>query len=145
MSTRTQVQVKSGAEKITLYHHTDGYPEYMLPLIQKAWREYGTGWEGARVGKVASMLCAVDPVVFEPEAGQALHGDIEYYYVIDCKDTAHVGTTPDWTVTSYSVNFDFEGKLSRKKRLNEMGKIKVSKIDEKYINNLQPSLEDNAY
>ena len=36
MSTRCQVKVGDGEESVTLYHHTDGYPEYMVPTIWKA-------------------------------------------------------------------------------------------------------------
>lgn len=128
MSTRCQVKVTDGEESVTLYHHTDGYPEGMLPLIKEAWEKYGQGWEGARVGKVASMLCAVDPVVFEPEEGHVLHGDIEYYYIINCKDTAHVGTKPDWTVEAYETPFDFEGVTKEEDRLKLISTQKVSEI-----------------
>lgn len=87
MSTRCQVRVmnadgKDTGEDVTLYHHTDGYPEYMLPKMAEAWEEFSTDerWMLGRPGKVASFLCAVDPRAFEPEAGHELHGDIEYYY-----------------------------------------------------------------
>ena len=95
MSTRCQVQViqegmGSWEDKVTLYHHTDGYPEYMIPIINKAynykrkplWKgdtDLSCGWEKGRAGKVASLLCWADPIVFEPEEGHELHGDIEYY------------------------------------------------------------------
>lgn len=132
MSTRSQVKVTDGTHSLTLYHHTDGYPTGILPLIFQAWDKYGRGWEGARVHKVASMLCATDPVIFEPLDYHTLHADIEYYYVINCKDTAHVGTTPDWTVTSYAVAFDFpadgENPKADADRLTELHTLKVSEI-----------------
>jgi len=100
MSTRCQVKViqegMGWEEAVTLYHHTDGYPEYMVPLIYQAmlehirhhdnypWRNKKNDgklrWEAGRAGKVASRLCATDPEIFEPEVGHDLHGDIEYYY-----------------------------------------------------------------
>jgi hypothetical protein len=47
MSTRCQVKVSSGVkgnqEAVTLYHHHDGYPTNMLPLMADAYthaREY---------------------------------------------------------------------------------------------------------
>jgi hypothetical protein len=126
MSTRCQVKVTDGADSITLYHHTDGYPSYMIPKIREAWETYGKGWEGARVGKVASMLCAVDPVVFEPEESHDLHMDIEYYYVIDCKDTAHIGTKPVWTVKAYGVDFDQD-------RLSLLAEGKIDTLDGELI------------
>lgn len=98
MSTRCQVQVvQEGCgweEKVTLYHHTDGYPEYMIPIINKAYNyteQYSwdnepsfCGWQKGRAGKVASLLCWSDPMVFEPEEGHDLHGDIEYFYRLYC-------------------------------------------------------------
>ena len=42
MGTRCQVQVveeaenKDWEEKVTLYHHWDGYPDNMIPLFKKA-------------------------------------------------------------------------------------------------------------
>ena len=145
MSTRTQVQVTDGEEKLTLYHHTDGYPSYMLPLIKKAWSMYGKGWEGARVGKVASMLCAVDPIVFEPEDNHKLHADIEYYYIINCKGGLNISTKAIWTVTIYTVNFYFENKTSDKKRLTKLGETKVGKIDDTYIERLEAEGNNDSY
>ncbi len=136
MSTRTQVKVTNGEQSLTLYHHTDGYPSYMLPLIQKAWEDFGQGWEGARVYKVASMLCAVDPVVFEPLDYHDMHGDIEYFYEVDCKGESHHGAEPVWKITSYEVVFDFEDKKSAKDRLTKLGEVDVDKIDNDYIESL---------
>lgn len=124
MSTRCQVEVTNGEEKLTLYHHTDGYPSYMIKKIIEAWKAYGQGWEGARVYKVASMLCAVDVTVFEPLDYHTLHGDIEFFYSIDCKGESHVGAKPVWNITVYEAAFDFEGKLSRAKRLKKLFTIK---------------------
>ena len=136
MSTRCQVKVTDGTESLTLYHHTDGYPSNMLPIIRSAWEKYGQGWEGARVGKVASMLCAVDPTVFEPLDYHTLHGDIEYYYIINCKDTAHTETKPKWTVTVYDVKTNFGGKKNDKDRLKELAIVKVDEITEEAASKL---------
>jgi hypothetical protein len=143
MSTRCQVKVTDGEQSLTLYHHTDGYPSHMLPVIKKAWDEHGKEWEGARVYKVASMLCAVDPVVFEPLDYHGLHADIEYYYVINCKDTTRVGTRPDWAVTAYEADFDFGGHKKDDERLHQLGEMKVSQITEERAENLLAT-EDNA-
>jgi|SRR3990167_1338098 len=130
MSTRCQVKVTNGEESLTLYHHTDGYPDYMLPTIKKAWEKYGQGWEGARVYKVASMLCAVDPTVFEPLDYHSLHGDIEYYYVIDCKGESHIGAKPVWIINVYDVEFAIDNKGKDKERLKKIQTISVEKIIE---------------
>jgi len=105
MSTRCQVQVIGGdGDKVTLYHHTDGYPTNMLPLFKAAFDLSGKGWQAARGGKCASFLCAADPGVFEPEAGHALHGDIEWYYQLHCDGAMHAGATPAWFVTLYEID-----------------------------------------
>lgn len=109
MSTRCQVQVIQESvervpweQKVTLYHHSDGYPEGMLPLFQEAHnkaieylqkrqdemtarypslpRDKLNTWELGRAGKAASFLCYAQPAQFEPEEGHDLHADIEYYY-----------------------------------------------------------------
>ncbi len=99
MSTRCQVQVIQEGEcreqRITLYHHWDGYPENIIPLIYKAYcyeenpssvskNTFKTDWRKARAGKVASLLCWADPAEFEPEQGHRLHADIQYYYRLYC-------------------------------------------------------------
>jgi len=94
MSTRCQVQVVEVGEnfqpKISLYHHTDGYPDYIIPLIYEAycWRANENGqWRKARAGKVASLLCWADPGVFEPEVGNDVHWDNSYYYRLYCSES----------------------------------------------------------
>lgn len=143
MSTRCQVRVTDGDDAITLYHHTDGYPSYMVPTIRKAWEEYGKGLEGARVYKVASMLCAVDPVVFEPLPYKDLHADIEYFYEINCKGKSHIGAEPVWTVKVFSAGFDFDNKKTEKERLTLLAKGKVNKLDGEEIERKEQEKEDN--
>jgi len=96
MSTRSQVKVLSEepedefSENVTLYHHTDGYPGYMIPLIYKGWKSVTSYknnsnfylFQVSRPGHIASHLCSVDTWVFEPESGHELHGDIEWYYKV---------------------------------------------------------------
>ena len=136
------MRVTDGESKITLYHHWDGYPSNMMPLIREAWEKWGQGWEGARVGKVAGMLCASDPAGYEPEDGHTLHADIEYFYEIDCKDTMHSNTKPKWKVTAYGVDFDFDevGKLTHKteaERLHKLGTLVVDTITKAKAEKLQ--------
>jgi hypothetical protein len=107
MSTRCQTKVIEGQtdssqqynEDITLYHHCDGYPEWMVPLFWKAylfgitpfvpvWKKDEPAaaptdayqWQAFRGGYAASMLCHIDPRGFQPENSHELHGDIEWYY-----------------------------------------------------------------
>lgn len=104
MGTRCQVQVcGSDGDKVTLYHHFDGYPTNMLPLFQRAFDMTGGGWSAARGGKAASFLCAADPGGFEPEEGHKLHGDIEWYYRIHAKGEMHAGAKPVWEVEVFDV------------------------------------------
>lgn len=107
MSTRCQTKVIEGQkesteqcnEDITLYHHCDGYPTWMVPLFYKAY-QFGITpfvpewekdnpkavptdvcqWQAFRGGYAASMLCHIDPRGFQPENSHELHGDIEWYY-----------------------------------------------------------------
>ena len=118
MSTRCQVRVKSEGlswkEERWLYHHHDGYPENMVPLIEQARNlihdKYIKGMENeengknyysymnGRAGKVSSFLCAVDPIGFEPEGVGDEHGDIEYLYKLFLvnKDSGSFGSKPVW-------------------------------------------------
>jgi hypothetical protein len=99
MSTSCQVQVVQQdlhwEDNITLYHHWDGYPENIIPLIYKAYSYSDspssdnenyckTDLMKERAGKVASLLCWADPAQFEPEQGHQLHADIQYYYRLYC-------------------------------------------------------------
>lgn len=115
MSTRCQVQLVEGEgknswEKVTLYHHCDGYPSHMIPTFQKAFEmistpkegiggPYSHQWHAGRAGKSASYLCAIEPGQYEPEAGHDLHGDIEWYYRIFC-------TGDRWQVEVYTAGWD---------------------------------------
>jgi len=117
MSTRCQVQViQEGiwSKKVTLYHHCDGYPDNILPIIQQAY-EIGAQkgnraqlglWELGRAGKVASLLCAADPGQFEPESGHKLHGDIEYYYRLYLvnKKGGSLAENPVWEIEIYTTH-----------------------------------------
>ena len=124
MSTRCQVKVDvqdeiGWKEAVTLYHHCDGYPENMLPLIAKAYKDARRNMDKkakkrntsadyyklGRTGSVASYLCAEEPDGFEPEAGHKLHGDIEWYYVVHAINKAggSWGDDPQWNVDVYSV------------------------------------------
>ena len=110
MSTRCQVQVienegKDDYEKVTLYHHCDGYPKNMLKLFWDAWEamhkytynyyknmgfdkntcenyQEFQNYQLGRCGYVSSFLCHVDPIGYNPLSYHDLHCDIEYYYRI---------------------------------------------------------------
>lgn len=108
MSTRCQVKiteygVKNSKEAITLYHHCDGYPTGMVPLIAAA---YKPEWKHGRVGKAVSFVVAEDPDGYDIEQGHELHGDIEWYYVLAIKSETHVAAVPEWFLTVYKCTGD---------------------------------------
>lgn len=103
MSTRCIVRVVNSKafdkEVVQLYHHHDGYPEYMIPCLLQA-RKMGEGlckkfnvWKLGRVSTAAAIICAADPVEFEPEDPEISHGDLEFTYRVDVADPNN------WTVT----------------------------------------------
>lgn len=126
MSTRCQVTViQEGMpwpERSTLYHHSDGYPENIVPLIGKAlqghilqnnryadklaaqseldkdyWdRLRGVQWQMGRAAKVAGRLCWADPDQFEPEDSHDLHVDIEYFYRLFVVNHETNNKPPTW-------------------------------------------------
>jgi len=110
MSTRANVLVKSEGldykePYVLLYHHYDGYPEYMIPImlnyekvfkneVKKVFKSNyeNERWMLGRALHLASLIIATDPLIFEVDAvfekeeDVVLHGDIDYYYVITTKN-----------------------------------------------------------
>ena len=104
MSTRCQVKIQGTdfepKEAVTLYHHCDGYPSNMVPLLAGA---YKPNWQHGRVGKVASYVVAEDVVGFDIEDSHDLHGDIDWYYIIKVSSKGDVTDIPKWTLEVYDV------------------------------------------
>lgn len=91
---------------VYLYHHSDGYPSYMVPVIKKAYQRYAkirpTGvnekgshsyyraygdkfnaYKGARAGYVAGFLCGEDPGMMQPEECEfAGRGQYDWFYTL---------------------------------------------------------------
>jgi len=104
-------------ESVLMYHHSDGYPSNILPLLHDGYeiakkkerkqherifagRPYKPDlWETSRAGKVAGFIAASDPGSFEPEQGKQLHGDIEWFYVV--RPVQKTGSPPEWLVDVY--------------------------------------------
>jgi len=115
MSTRCQVKVVQEGldwgQEITLYHHTNGYPENMIPTIARAFGYKGKyeheEWIKGRAGKVASLLCWANPGVFEPEDGHKLHFDIDYYYIVHCDNQGSIREMPIWIIDVYETKDGF--------------------------------------
>lgn len=84
MSTRCNIIVQDADSKYTLYHHCDGYPEYVGVCLYKALYE--------RIQKhkyeafeIVNMLvkAQLEGIDTSYELTFGLHGDIEYLYVVD--------------------------------------------------------------
>jgi hypothetical protein len=118
MSTRCQVAVIEQGKNliITLYHHTDGYPEFIIPKIFEAYSWEGDEWVKTKAGKVTSLLCWSDPGVFEPENSHMLHLDITYYYRLYCGE-----------LMDDHANWDVE--IYKKKSLTEDQMYALLKVD----------------
>ena len=111
MSTRCQLQVvEEGSdykERITLYHHNDGYPVYMIPMIYRAWIKANEVYFPLQVGRAevaTEILCLTDRGGFKWEKGHRLHGDIEHYYRLHCW-YSKLEETPVWELDVYERNF----------------------------------------
>jgi hypothetical protein len=111
MSTRCQVQVIQEGLKdwnftISLYHHWDGYPTNILPLIAKAFQSIPDEdiWLAGRAGHAAAFIIASDLAQFEPEASLDLHSDIEWLYVVHCVNSSGgtIAEKPVWYVKVYA-------------------------------------------
>lgn len=84
MSTRCNIIVQDGDSKYTLYHHCDGYPEYVGLCLYKALNERIQRNDYSAVD-VVNMLMKhrLDDIDESYELTTGLHGDIEYLYIID--------------------------------------------------------------
>jgi hypothetical protein len=134
MSTRAQVFVaQSGLDwlqVVALYHHQDGYPTNMLPLI-KLGRDIGIDalatYELGRAGKAASMICASDPTGFEVEVSLDIHSDIEWLYYVEVTNKEKIELSK-WLVTVYRPKEDFYS-LKREPRLTDLREIWTGTVE----------------
>lgn len=96
MSTRCNIIIKDGAERIYLYHHHDGYPmgvgTELQHYLQHKWGYSRiTSWYGTSIandlvkGHINEPMAKVPHKDDEYEITYGLHDDIEYIYVINCK------------------------------------------------------------
>jgi len=100
MSTRADIIVKSGREKLIFYRHSDGYPEGTMPLLNQFIEKVKSGEIRDNVSQSAGWLielgrremneCFSDkiPAYYSWKIGfieptTCIHGDIEYLYTID--------------------------------------------------------------
>ena len=118
MSTKCQVQVfeydDSENPLNTLYHHSDGYPEYIIPKIFEAYsygdqdpKDYGNyNFLKCGAGEIASLLCWTDPGCFEPEDHHNFHGDIDYYYRLYFRKFYTDEQKPLWEIEIFKGRWD---------------------------------------
>lgn len=105
MSTRANIVVKSGREKLIFYRHSDGYPEGTMPLLEKFLKEIklgnirdnvsqASGWliefgrqemleQESEFKKLYPNYAGYGWKVGFIEPTTCIHGDIEYLYTID--------------------------------------------------------------
>jgi len=95
MSTRANIIIKDGNEKLWFYRHSDGYPEGTLPTLNKFLNLIKEGKIRDNISQAAGWLILIgheeygskNPLydwkvgAYEPTIGR--HGDIEYLYTID--------------------------------------------------------------
>lgn len=133
MSTRANIIVKSGDEKLIFYRHSDGYPNGALPTINKFIDlikskhirndvQQGSGWliflgavEYRNYNPDIFSVETPDKVMpkdwkigsIEPTTG--IHGDIQYLYVIDVDDVTVSIYRKEWNGKDMFQPIDPEG------------------------------------
>jgi len=145
MGTRCQVQCdghKVFGGRVTLYHHWDGYPRHMIPVIHKAFKKMKRdgSYHDGRSGYVASTLCWADPIQFDIEYdnGNELHGDIEWLYTIDSTGApVHCTSEPsdsEWIVTVQSVGWN-----GKRQTFKTEATGKISELAKQYRKKREPA------
>jgi len=86
MSTRCQIEFRSGDVRRTMYRHWDGYPSAVIPdlLAFLAWstRHGDVEYESANFLYWSKRDMDEPQLGFGICANDELHGDVEYYYVV---------------------------------------------------------------
>ena len=104
MSTRANIKFTDGVEELWFYRHSDGYPEGAMPTLEKMVDAYKEGKIRSDIEQSAGWLIVLgyleylnsDPLnrfdfsrwkvgAYEPATGR--HGDIEYLYIFDLKES----------------------------------------------------------
>lgn len=116
MSTRCNIVIKEGRRKSYIYHHCDGYPSGVGALVHSYlkdlynWYQYHIMNDLIKDGIQYRDSEGVLQVDNEYRWTDGLHGDIDYVYVIDCKNrtlTCYKRPSYDTPVTSkFEKDFD---------------------------------------
>jgi hypothetical protein len=89
MSTRCQIEFRSGNIRRTVYRHWDGYPSAVIPdlLDFLAWSTHGGDVEYETANFLYWSKRGMDErsvqLGFGVCANDELHGDVEYFYVVE--------------------------------------------------------------
>jgi hypothetical protein len=93
MSTRANIIITDGEDKLYFYRHSDGYPEGTMPTLEKFLAMVKNGQIRDNTCQSAGWLIMIGydeykeyqpdwkVGAYEPTTG--IHGDIEYLYVVD--------------------------------------------------------------
>lgn len=112
MSTRCQIEFKSGSARRTVYRHWDGYPGAVLSDLLEflAWSTRGGDVEYEAANFLFWSKRELDERSQQLGLGvcanHELHGDIEYYYVVEHK----AGGT---LVRAFEVEYDDGPRIGR--------------------------------
>lgn len=94
MSTRCNIIIKWRRDKITLYHHHDGYPEGVGRDL-KFYLSKERYWNDEYIAEaLVKNKAGLRDDEYKPSMG--LHGDIEYVYEIDCRKKSLTCWEVDW-------------------------------------------------
>lgn len=112
MSTRCQIEFRRGDVRRTVYRHWDGYPSSVIPdlLAFLQWSARGGDIEYESANFLFWSKRGLDErnvqLGFGVCANDELHGDVEYYYVVEHMATGTV-------VRAYTVEHDEAPKVGR--------------------------------
>ena len=87
MSTRCQIEFKCGDVRRTVYRHWDGYPAAVIPdllaFLQWSTRSGDIEYEAANFLFWSKQGLDDPQLGFGICANDELHGDVEYYYIVE--------------------------------------------------------------
>ncbi|MDP2692715.1 MAG: hypothetical protein Q8O88_03705 [bacterium] len=104
MSTRANIIIKDGDDKLFFYRHSDGYPEGVMPTLKKFLALVKKGKIRDNVGQAAGWLILLGAMEYQTIKGDLFpeHGKPSYEQDEDKVDKAIKDFSPsDWKVGAY--------------------------------------------
>lgn len=105
MSTRCQIEFRNNGMRRTVYRHSDGYPSSVIPdllaFLQWSTRD-DVEYEAANFLYWSKRNLDEQQLGFGICANDELHGDIEYYYVVEHRENFT-------SVRAYAVAYERDG------------------------------------